>query len=233
MSIMESLKKLIVLTGAGMSAESGIATFRGSGGLWEGRRVEEVATPAAFRSNPCLVLDFYNQRRKNVLESEPNRGHVILKELEDVFDVTIITQNIDDLHERAGSSHIIHLHGELVKARSTAEPSLISKIEGADLNLGDKCPKGSQLRPHIVWFGEGVPLMEDAIMEVESADVIIVVGTSMQVYPAASLVEFAKPGVPIYLVDPNPPKVSIENLQIIAKGASEGLALVASSISPR
>ena len=127
---MESLKKLIVLTGAGMSAESGIATFRGSGGLWEGNRVEEVATPAAFRANPGLVLDFYNQRRKNVLESEPNRGHVILKELEDVFDVTIITQNVDDLHERAGSSHIIHLHGELVKARSTADPSLISKLKG-------------------------------------------------------------------------------------------------------
>ena len=215
---------LVVLSGAGMSAESGIATFRGLGGLWEGRKVEDVATPEAFRANPGLVLEFYNARRRNVLGSSPNQGHHALKSLEQFFDVRIVTQNVDDLHERASSSNVLHLHGELMKSRSTSSDSIIYDIDGEELNLGDVCPGGHQLRPHIVWFGEAVPMMEEAIPIIEKADKIIVVGTSMQVYPAASLLDFAPEGVPIHLVDPHPPKVNIPNLEIIAKGAVEGLS---------
>ena len=230
---MKSLKKLVVLSGAGMSAESGIATFRGAGGLWEGYRVEEVATPEAFRANPELVLNFYNARRRNVIEAIPNAGHFALAQLENEFDVQIVTQNVDDLHERAGSSNILHLHGELMKSRSTADSSLIFDIDGSELNLGDTCPLGSQLRPHIVWFGEAVPLIETAAQIVNEADIVIIVGTSMQVYPAAGLINYVRNGVPIHLIDPNPPKISIPNLTIHALGAVDGLELVSSSISPR
>jgi len=229
---MKSLKKIVVLSGAGMSAESGIATFRGAGGLWEGHMVEEVATPEAFHANPGLVLKFYNARRKNVLESSPNPGHTTLAHLEQDFDVHIVTQNVDDLHERAGSSKVLHLHGELVKSRSTADESLVFEIEGADLNLGDLCPLGSQLRPHIVWFGEAVPMIERAVEIVREADVVIIVGTSMQVYPAAGLINFVRPNVSIHLIDPNPPEIFMRNLTIHAMGAVAGLELVRSSISP-
>ena len=230
---MKSLKKLVVLSGAGMSAESGIATFRGAGGLWEGHRVEEVATPEAFRANPELVLNFYNARRKNVLEAIPNAGHFALAQLENEFDVQIVTQNVDNLHERAGSSNILHLHGELMKSRSTADSSLIFDIKGPELNLGDTCPLGSQLRPHIVWFGEAVTLIETAAQIVSEADIVIIVGTSMQVYPAAGLINYVRYEVPIHLIDPNPLEISMPNLTIHAHGAVDGLALVSGSISPR
>ena len=230
---MKSLKKLVVLTGAGMSAESGIATFRGADGLWEGHRVEKVATPEAFRVNPELVLNFYNARRRNVFSASPNAGHLALVQLEKEFDVQIVTQNVDDLHERAGSSNILHLHGELMKSRSTADSSLIFDIDGKELNLGDTCPLGSQLRPHIVWFGEAVPLIETAAQIVNEADIVIIVGTSMQVYPAAGLINHVRNGVPIHLIDPNPPEISMPNLTIHALGAVDGLELVSSSISPR
>ena len=230
---MKSLKKLVVLSGAGMSAESGITTFRGAGGLWEGHRVAEVATPEAFAANPKLVLDFYNARRLNVLEATPNDGHYTLAKMEECFDVKIVTQNVDDLHERAGSSSVLHLHGEIVKSRSTADPSGVYEIEGAELNLGDFCPLGSQLRPHIVWFGEAVQMIEPALEIVRKADVVIIVGTSMQVYPAAGLINYTRPDVPIHLIDPNPPEISMPNLQIHSMGAVEGLELVFSSIAPR
>jgi NAD-dependent deacetylase len=230
---MKSLKKIVVLSGAGMSAESGIATFRGAGGLWEGHRVEEVATPEAFAANPGLVLDFYNARRKNVLESKPNGGHFTLAKMEEYFDLQIVTQNVDDLHERAGSSNVLHLHGELMKSRSTSDPSTVYDIEGADLSLGDLCPLGSQLRPHIVWFGESVPMIERAAEIVSQADLVIIVGTSMQVYPAAGLISFVGKAVPIYLIDPRPPEIDMPNLQIHSMGAVEGLELVFSSITPR
>lgn len=230
---MKSLKNLVVLSGAGMSAESGIATFRGAGGLWEGHRVEEVATPEAFAVNPGLVLDFYNARRKNVLESMPNGGHFTLAKMEECFNVQIVTQNVDNLHERAGSSNVLHLHGELMKSRSTSDPSKVYEIEGADLNLGDLCPLGSQLRPHIVWFGEAVPMIEPAAEIVRKADVVIIVGTSMQVYPAAGLISFVGKNVPIHLIDPSPPEIDMPNLVVHAMGAVKGLELVFSSIAPR
>ena len=230
---MKSLKKLVVLSGAGMSAESGIETFRGAGGLWEGHSVEEVATPEAFRANPEMVLNLYNSRRRNVLDAIPNAGHCALAQLENQFEVQIVTQNVDDLHERAGSSNIIHLHGQLMKSRSTADSSLIFDIEGPELNLGDTCPLGSQLRPHIVWFGEAVPLIETAAQIVSEADIVIIVGTSMQVYPAAGLINHVRYGVPIHLIDPNPPEISMPNLTVHTLGAVDGLELVSSSISPR
>ena len=227
---MKSLKKLVVLSGAGMSAESGIATFRGSGGLWEGCKVEEVATPEAFHANPELVLNFYNARRENVLQTKPNLGHITLAQLEENFDVHIVTQNVDDLHERAGSTKVLHLHGELMKSRSTKDVSLIFDIQGSELNLGDLCPLGSQLRPHIVWFGEAVPMINKASKLVANADVIVIVGTSMQVYPAAGLVNFVRPGVPIHLIDPNPPEFFMQNLTIHAMGAVDGLKNLAEKL---
>ena len=229
---MKSLKNLVVLSGAGMSAESGIATFRGAGGLWEGHRIEEVATPEAFEANPKLVLDFYNARRLNVLEAEPNAGHYTLASLEEYFNVQIITQNVDNLHERAGSTDVLHLHGELMKSRSTIDSSKVYDIEGSELNLGDLCPKNSQLRPHIVWFGEAVPMIEKASEIVRSADVVIIVGTSMQVYPAAGLISYVNPNLSIHLIDPNPPEISLNNLQIHKMGAVDGLKLVFKSITP-
>lgn len=221
------MKNLVVLSGAGISAESGIKTFRDSGGLWEGYDVTEVATPEGFRRNPELVLEFYNMRRKQALDAQPNAGHLALVDLERNFHVSIITQNVDNLHEKAGSSHILHLHGELFKSRSTRRPSLVYDIQGWELKLGDTCELGSQLRPHIVWFGEAVPAMDKAIKDVRQADVLIIVGTSMQVYPAAGLIDYAPPGIPIYVVDPNLPAVSSRlNLHLIAEPASTGLAKV-------
>lgn len=224
-------KKLVVLTGAGMSAESGIATFRGSNGLWENHRIEDVASPEGWRKDPHLVLDFYNQRRKNVLEVAPNRGHIILSELQKDFDVQIITQNIDDLHERAGSKNILHLHGEIRKSRSTGDPDLIYDIKGWELKWGDRCEKGYQLRPHIVWFGEAVPMIEPASDLVSQADIFVVVGTSLQVYPAAGLVAYASAFIPKYIIDPFIPETGgIRNMIAIEKGAGEGLEELAARI---
>lgn len=197
------MKKLVVLTGAGISAESGISTFRDSGGLWEQYRIEDVATPEAWKNNMALVLEFYNQRRKQLLQCKPNKAHKGLVELEQSFDVQIITQNVDDLHERAGSKKVLHLHGELLKSQSTLDPNLVYPIKGWELKLGDKCEKGSQLRPFIVWFGEAVPMMDIAIKMTENADIFVVIGTSLQVYPAASLMQYIRPTCPIYIIDPN------------------------------
>ncbi len=221
------MKKLVVLSGAGISAESGLATFRDSGGLWEGYRVEDVATPEAWKRNQELVLEFYNERRKKALEATPNRGHEILAELENDFDVTIVTQNVDDLHERAGSSKVIHLHGSLFESRSTLDPSLVYKISGWQLNIGDKCEKGSQLRPNIVWFGEMVPMMETAARLASRADIFLVVGTSMVVYPAAGLINYVSDHVTKYVVDPKQPEVNhVPNVEFITEKASIGMEKV-------
>lgn len=223
------MKKIAVLTGAGMSAESGISTFRDSNGLWENHDIMDVASPEGWQRNPKLVLDFYNARRKQLLEVLPNLGHFALVELEQDFDVTIITQNVDDLHERAGSSKVIHLHGELRKSRSIADHRLVYPCD-TDINLGDLCEKGSQLRPHIVWFGELVPMLETAAELVAEADIAMIVGTSMQVYPAAGLVGYAMQGIPIYYVDPNPAinyELSrMKNLKVLAEKAGTGVAKV-------
>ena len=217
-------KKLVVLTGAGISAESGIPTFRDSGGLWEGFKVESVATPEGWAENPKLVLDFYNQRRKKALEVSPNRGHEILVELEDHFKVTVVTQNVDNLHERAGSSDVIHLHGSLFESRSTGDETLIYPIKGWELNWGDTCEKGFQLRPNIVWFGELVPMIEVAAGYASQADIFMVVGTSMVVYPAAGLINYVRYDVPKFLVDPKVPDITyIRNLEVIQDKASTGL----------
>jgi NAD-dependent deacetylase len=217
-------RKLVVLTGAGISAESGIATFRDANGLWEGHDVMEVASPQGWRKNPELVLDFYNQRRKNARQVAPNPGHLALVELEKDFDVTIITQNVDNLHERAGSSHVIHLHGSLFQSRSTLDERLVYEMEGWELKLGDKCERGSQLRPNIVWFGEMVPLMEVAAKEAMRADVFLVVGTSLVVYPAAGLVNFVPDEAPIYVIDPNLPEMAPRaGLHLIEAKAGEAL----------
>lgn len=204
------MKKLVILTGAGISAESGIKTFRDSNGLWENFRIEDVATPDAWRRNPQLVLDFYNARRKQAAESSPNRAHQVLAELERYFEVTIITQNVDNLHEQAGSTHILHLHGELFKARSTQNPKLIYDIRGNELNWGDKCELGSQLRPHIVWFGEAVPMMDPAIEIASQADVFAVIGTSLAVYPAAGLVHYVPSSKPVFIIDPVMPDITLK-----------------------
>ena len=226
------MKKLVVLTGAGISAESGLATFRDSGGLWEGYKVEDVATPEAWHRNPRMVLDFYNERRKKALEARPNRGHEILAELQHDFDVTIITQNVDDLHERAGSTNVLHLHGSLFESRSSLDPSLVYKINGWELNLGDQCAKGSQLRPNIVWFGEMVPMMEQAGYVASRADIFLVVGTSLVVYPAAGLVNEVPGSIPKYIIDPKTPEVlPAPNLYFIAEKASTGMEQVRKLIS--
>lgn len=193
--------KLVMLTGAGVSADSGVETFRDSGGLWAKYRVEEVCTPQALEKNPKLVLDFYNARRAQLKSVEPNSGHIAAAKLEEYFDVTVVTQNVDNLHERGGSTDVLHIHGELTKCRSMKDPSYVTSIEG-DLNLGDLCPKGGQLRPHIVFFGEQVPLLERAAEIISEADIVVVAGTSMVVYPAASLLGYAPAKAPIYLLDP-------------------------------
>ncbi len=218
-----SKKQLVVLSGAGMSAESGIATFRGADGLWEGHRVEEVASPEGFAANPELVMDFYNQRRRQVVAATPNEGHLALARLEDIFDVKIVTQNVDDLHERAGSTQVMHLHGEIRKARSTSNPELVLDVPGTELNMGDLGPDGAQLRPHIVWFGEAVPMIDPAMEWVMSADMVVVVGTSLQVYPAAGLVGYAPPDAPIHVVDPNTPLEGGGRVELHRCGAVEGL----------
>ncbi|MGB1041532.1 MAG: SIR2 family NAD-dependent protein deacylase [Flavobacteriales bacterium] len=215
-------KKIVFLSGAGMSAESGISTFRDSNGLWENHAIEEVATPEGFAKNPKLVLDFYNARRKQLFEVEPNVGHQLISKLEDKFQVFVVTQNVDDLHERAGSSSVLHLHGELRKVRSTLNPELIYTWK-KDLNLGDKCEKGAQLRPHIVWFGEAVPAMDEAIEIVHQADVVVVIGTSLQVYPAAGLMNYAKSDAKVFYIDPKPSISSDEKVTVIPKTASEGM----------
>ena len=218
-------KKIVVLTGAGMSAESGIATFRDIDGLWEEHRVEDVATSEGFRINPKLVLDFYNARRRELINVLPNEGHIGLVELEKEYDVSIVTQNVDNLHEIAGSSHVIHLHGELMKSRSTRDPSLIYEMtkDNCEIRIGDKCEMGSQLRPDIVWFGEAVPMIEKAVTYVQKADIIVIIGTSLNVYPAAALVDYAKSGTPIYLIDPKDVRANRRNIIFIQKGASEGV----------
>ena len=225
------LKRLVALTGAGISAESGIPTFRDSGGLWEGFKVEDVATPEGWRKDRAMVLEFYNQRRKKALEVKPNRGHEILAELEKYFDVTVATQNVDNLHERAGSSKVIHLHGSLFESRSTLDEKLIYPIKGWELKLGDHCAKGSQLRPNIVWFGEVVPMMEVAASVAAQAEVFLVVGTSMVVYPAAGLIDYVSHEVPKFIVDPNTPEVrSGSNLHFIAEKASVGMAMLKNTL---
>lgn len=215
-------KHIVVLTGAGMSAESGIKTFRDADGLWEGHDVMEVATPEGFAANPELVLDFYNQRRRQLFEVKPNSAHLDLAKLESNYNVTIITQNVDDLHERADSSKVIHLHGELLKVRSTYDENDI-QAWATDLHLGDTCKKGYQLRPHIVWFGEDVPMIEKAISVCETADILIIIGTSMQVYPAASLMHYVPPKTPTYFIDPKPNIESKEHLIVISETATVGL----------
>ena len=217
--------KIAVLTGAGVSAESGIKTFRDSDGLWEGHDVMEVASPEGFARNPKAVLDFYNQRRKQLLTVQPNAAHKALAELEKYHDVTIITQNVDDLHERAGSTDVIHLHGELLKVRCTRDENLILDWK-KDLNLGDLSDNKQQLRPHIVWFGEMVPMIKVAAQVVEKADVLVIVGTSMQVYPAAGLVQYAQPQTPIYFVDPNPSISQNKRITIFSEKASSGVPKV-------
>lgn len=220
-------KKLVVLSGAGISAESGINTFRDAGGLWEGHNVMDVATPEGWQKNPALVLDFYNQRRKQLHEVRPNLGHQILAELENDFEVFIVTQNVDNLHEKAGSSNVLHLHGELLKVRSTKNSNYILDWE-SDLHFGDVDEKGHQLRPHIVWFGEDVPALEEAISLVEKADILIIIGTSLQVYPAASLMNFAKPSIPVFYIDPNPAAIySLPNdIKVLATTGSKGMEIV-------
>ncbi|MBP6183755.1 MAG: NAD-dependent deacylase [Saprospiraceae bacterium] len=218
-------KKVVVLTGAGISAESGISTFRDAGGLWEGHAILDVASPQGWDRNKNLVLDFYNKRRKQLLEVKPNAAHLALVTLESNFDVTIITQNVDDLHERAGSSNIIHLHGELRKVRSTGDPSCIYLWDGP-LVAGDCCEKGFQLRPHIVWFGEDVPAMPYAIKAVQQADTLLIIGTSLQVYPAASLIHFTTGDAEIYYIDPKPDNElerHFPKLQINADTACRGV----------
>ena len=226
-----SKKKLVILTGAGISAESGLKTFRDSDGLWEGYNIEDVATPRAWRKDPQLVLDFYNFRRKNVLDATPNAAHYGLTELEKDFDVTIITQNIDDLHERAGSTNILHLHGEILKMRSERDPELIYPVTG-DIRLGDKAEDGSQLRPHIVWFEEPVPMMELAVPIVNRADLFVVVGTSLVVYPAAGLVNYTRQGIPLFVLDKKLPYIPDNGfLTCIEKPATEGISLLRSKLT--
>lgn len=224
-------KKIVILTGAGVSAESGINTFRDADGLWEGHDVMEVASPQGFAKNPELVLDFYNQRRRQLFDVKPNAAHFALAQLEDTFEVSIITQNVDDLHERGGSSNVLHIHGELLKARSTGNEHEVMEWK-TDMNLGDLCENGHQLRPHIVWFGEQVPLLEKGVAITEKAEILIIIGTSMQVYPAAGLINFVAPGTPIYFVDPKPSVSTTEygNMTIIEETAVNGVPELVSKL---
>jgi NAD-dependent deacetylase len=222
-------EKIVVLTGAGISAESGIQTFRDAGGLWEGHDVMEVATPEGFNKNPELVLEFYNQRRRQLLQCVPNEGHKALVQLEEKYDVTIITQNVDDLHERAGSSSVFHLHGELLKARSTGDPKLIYSWE-KDITLQDKCEKGFQLRPNIVWFGEMVPMIDLAVEFTRKADILIVIGTSLVVYPAASLIHYTDITVQKYLIDPHQPSSMPTGFEFLPYSATIGVPYLVKSL---
>lgn len=218
------MERIVALTGAGMSAESGLKTFRDADGLWEGHDVMQVASPEGWNRDRDLVLDFYNQRRRQLLRVHPNQGHELLAELEHRFSVDVVTQNVDDLHERAGSSKVLHLHGELLKVRSTRDATLV-KTWKKDLKPGDLCELGSQLRPHIVWFGEAVPMLDQAIEITSRADKIIIIGTSMQVYPASGLIHYARPGIPLYFIDPRPTirPSDFDNLTIIQETAVEGM----------
>jgi NAD-dependent deacetylase len=223
--------KIVVLSGSGISAESGLKTFRDAGGLWEGHDVTEVATPQAWEKDRSLVLRFYNERRKQALSAKPNPAHLAVADLEKDFEVTVITQNVDNLHEKAGSSKVMHLHGELFKSRSTLDSRLIYDVDGWQLNEGDKCERGSQLRPHIVWFGEMVPMMEVAMQETFTADIFIVVGTSLVVYPAAGLVDFVPDQAPIYVVDPSLPSMrSRAQVTALEEPASTGMPKIAKMI---
>ena len=225
------MKKLVVLTGAGISAESGISTFRDNGGLWDNYRIEDVATPEAWARNQELVLDFYNQRRKQAESVKPNAAHYALVELENDFDVTIITQNVDNLHEIAGSSKVIHLHGELFKSRSTKNPELVYEMKSWELKTGDLCELGSQLRPHIVWFGEEVPMMEMAVEITEEADIFVVVGTSLAVYPAAGLVHYVDNYKPVFLIDPAKPEIRLKsNMTFIQEKATVGMGILTQAL---
>lgn len=223
------MKKIVILTGAGMSAESGISTFRDSGGLWDQYRVEDVATPEGYERDPQLVIDFYNMQRRNLLKAEPNKGHRLVAALEEKYKVVVVTQNIDDLHERAGSSHVIHLHGELMKATSSWRPNDSRQIitlpaDKAVIEMGDKAADGSQLRPFIVWFGESVPNIEPAADECETADIFLIIGTSLNVYPAAGLLHYVPANAEVYLIDPKPVDThSNRPVHVIQKGASEGM----------
>ncbi|MCM5664131.1 SIR2 family NAD-dependent protein deacylase [Galbibacter mesophilus] len=225
------MRKIVVLTGAGVSAESGLKTFRDADGLWEGHDVMEVASLKGWEYNPELVLEFYNERRRQLQEVTPNDAHFALAELEKDYDVTIITQNVDDLHERAGSTHVIHLHGELLKARSSFDEDLVFDWK-EDIKLGDLCEHHSQIRPHIVWFGEAVPLINVAAEKVAKADIVMVVGTSMQVYPAAGLVDYKPYEAPLYFIDPRPSisENAIDGLEIIAEKASVGVPIAVSRL---
>lgn len=227
------MKRVVVLSGAGISAESGLKTFRDSDGLWENYRIEDVATPQAWKKDRNLVLQFYNERRKQVISAKPNAAHIALAELETKFDMHIVTQNIDDLHERAGSQKILHLHGEILKSRSTVDPHLIYTINGDVINEGDKCELGSQLRPHIVWFGEMVPALEDAANIVSKADILIVVGTSLAVYPAAGLINYASPEAEKFLVNPDPGAGNIKGFKFINANAGTGIPLLVKEILNR
>ena len=223
------MKKIVILTGAGMSAESGISTFRDSGGLWDQYRVEDVATPEGYERDPQLVIDFYNMQRRNLLKAEPNEGHRLVAALEEKYKVVVVTQNIDDLHERAGSSHVIHLHGELMKATSSWRPNDSRQIitlpaDKAVIEMGDKAADGSQLRPFIVWFGESVPNIEPAADECKTADIFLIIGTSLNVYPAAGLLHYVPANAEVYLIDPKPVDThSNRHVNVIQKGASEGM----------
>ena len=223
------MKKIVFLTGAGMSVESGLSTFRGSGGMWDEYPVEKVASIEGYIENPSLVLEFYNKRRNELLTVQPNEGHRLIASLEKDYRVTVVTQTVDDLHERAGSTNVIHLHGELMKATSSREPNNLNYVrtlpaDNLNIAIGDKAADGSQLRPYIVWFGEAVPMMSDAIDELRDADIFVIIGTSLNVYPAAGLLNYAPAGVPVYLIDPNDVNVSQHRwLNFIKKGASEGM----------
>ena len=221
------MKKLVILTGAGMSAESGIRTFRDSDGLWEEYRIEDVCTPEAWERDPKLVNDFYNARRKQLYEAQPNAGHYGLADLERDYDTHIITQNRDDLHERAGSTRVLHLHGELKKVRSSANPDLVYPLDGWELKFGSKAPDGSLLRPHVVWFGEAVPNIEPALDLVRQADIFVIIGTSLAVYPAANLLYYVPAGCRVLLIDPKVPQsVRDSNIEFIETGASEGVRIL-------
>ncbi|MGB0838859.1 MAG: SIR2 family NAD-dependent protein deacylase [Chitinophagales bacterium] len=220
------MKKLVILTGAGISAESGIQTFRGAGGLWNGHDIMEVATPQGWQKNPSLVNEFYNLRRKDAAEAKPNAAHTGLADLQEQYDVWVITQNVDDLHEKGGSKQVMHLHGKLSEVRSSKDPQLVYEIGGQAVQLGDKCEKGSQLRPNVVWFGEDVPMLPHAAHLCSEADIFVVIGTSMAVYPAASLIDYVPAPVQKYIIDPNMPAIPnyISNVTKIAKKATEGVA---------
>ncbi|MBI1185316.1 NAD-dependent deacylase [bacterium] len=218
------MKKLVVLSGAGISAESGISTFRDAGGLWEGHEVTKVASPEGWNENPALVLDFYNQRRRQIRQAKPNKAHQFLATLEHNFHVEIVTQNVDDLHERGGSTRVTHLHGEILKAQSTIDPQLVYPLDNKDIELGDCCELGGQLRPFIVWFGEQVPMLQQAALQVSTADALLIIGTSLQVYPAAGLVQYCRPACQIAVVDPKVQEMWLpENYFCIAKTAVNAL----------